>query len=443
MIDCALFKELEHARVLRDIGILRIVDDAAPASERDADLASRGIPRWRFALERRERTRDASSGGRHCDNSPVALHFEEHAGVAGQPWSVRVARERRQLRRAAACDRHGPEIDGAIDSAGPVGRTHIDDVAVGRKRDRPVHVEIGIHGDRAAAARDGDTRSAVLGCDARNLATRRPRGKGDALADLLRHGRRTVGGNGPQLLSLARVDDRGDEAARRRPGELTQVGDRRGRRRRAGTFELRAQRIVIFPEAAARALRDVVERPAALRPVAVGDHRVAVGAPQEMSNLRLAWRQIDKRSTIDRAHAEESPLRVRDRQTIGCNRAGGVAIADRPELMRVGHPGESTSLRRIRPSEPAHGEREDGGRDERNDDSASVHAPIVAGQAGVRLGSGTNYTRGIVLGRRAGIGAVGHDLQVVPRQQAAREFQQPGRRIDPMRVEYVAASFFR
>jgi len=53
---------------------------------------------------------------------------------------------------------------------------------------------------------------------------------------------------------------------------------------------------------------------------------------------------------------------------------------DRPELVRIGHPGESAPLRWIRPSEPAHADREDASRDERNEDSAPVHTPIVRGR---------------------------------------------------------------
>ena len=97
-----------------------------------------------------------------------------------------------------------------------------------------------------------------------------------------------------------------------------------------------------------------------------------------MSNLRLAGRQVDERPAVDRAHAEKPPLRVRDREAIGRNRAGRIAIADRPELVRIGDPRQA-ALRRAPRRRAARDQTEDDGTaDEQEKDRRSTGRPLHA-----------------------------------------------------------------
>ncbi len=92
----------DDARILRDIGILRIVHDAAPRAVGDAEESARRIPRRRLALKGGERTAGPAAGRDQRHEGAVALDLEEYAAVAGDGRGIGVARERRQAARAAS-----------------------------------------------------------------------------------------------------------------------------------------------------------------------------------------------------------------------------------------------------------------------------------------------------------------------------------------------------
>ena len=168
-----------------------------------------------------------------------------------------------------------------------------------------------------------------------------PRGvhAGNAMrGDPARLRQRPVGGDRPQLLPVAAVDDAGDEPARTRPGQLTQVGHLRGRRLGSGVAEPRPQRIAIGPQPLPRAGGAIVQGPPGLGLEAVGENPLAVRTPGQVPDLGVGGRQRDAGAASSGTHAQESPLGVRDPAAIRRDRPGRVAIADGPELVRVGDP---------------------------------------------------------------------------------------------------------
>ena len=73
----------DDARVLRDVRILRIVDDTTPRAVGDADPAPGRIPGRRFALERRQRLAGPPAGRRERHDGSVALDLEQQRAVGG------------------------------------------------------------------------------------------------------------------------------------------------------------------------------------------------------------------------------------------------------------------------------------------------------------------------------------------------------------------------
>ena len=125
--------DADDTRVLRDVGILRIVHDAPPGAEGDAEQTACRIPGRRLALEGGERTgRDRRRAGASATNGAVALHLEQSS-----------RRRRRSVRRCRARRRSGggPSARRLVQPRSrrcrTSWRTDIDQSPVRRKGDRP------------------------------------------------------------------------------------------------------------------------------------------------------------------------------------------------------------------------------------------------------------------------------------------------------------------
>src|SRR5436189_6336207 len=92
----------DDADVLRDIRIVRIVDDAAPRAEGDANPSAGWIPRRRFGLESSQRMHRRAVWGGDRHHRLIALAFEYDRAIAGDAGPVAVAIKIREPRRARA-----------------------------------------------------------------------------------------------------------------------------------------------------------------------------------------------------------------------------------------------------------------------------------------------------------------------------------------------------
>ena len=105
--------DADDARVLRDIGIFRVVGHSTPGAVSNAKQLAGRIPRRRFTLKCREGLGWPAGRGGDRHMRPIALHLEQDGPVGGHARRVGVAIERRQPSRFTAVDRRGPQVDEA------------------------------------------------------------------------------------------------------------------------------------------------------------------------------------------------------------------------------------------------------------------------------------------------------------------------------------------
>src|SRR5579862_698401 len=153
-----LFVRGYRAQILRNVGVMEIVQNAPPASERESDVLAGWIPGWRFGLQRRERRDRPSLGAEGCDRGLKVLKFEENASVARHRRRIGVTAKARVLdwARLTASNRNGPKIHRLplVGRPGLIGCGVIEGSTVWRERDRTISRAYPRH--RVLAARKCD-----------------------------------------------------------------------------------------------------------------------------------------------------------------------------------------------------------------------------------------------------------------------------------------------
>ena len=140
---------LQDADFLRDVRILRIVQDSPPGAVRDRDAAAVGMVGRRLGLQCGQLAEYAGREIELDDRRPIALRLEEDRVVGRRRRRVAVAREAGDAARVTGVQIGGPQIDGPAF----VRRREIRERPRVRERQRPDDFDVGLEPDRRLSAR--------------------------------------------------------------------------------------------------------------------------------------------------------------------------------------------------------------------------------------------------------------------------------------------------